>query len=300
MKCFGDVKIGLALLIMMLLLPGCAINLVDPARVTITSSLAYEIPEMVDVTTVINVLEKSYIKTMRKSVTVEEPTSPPVATNAFSDSIILREKVTALEGLGEVVIPSIGCPGALASIHTFMPDTTGLRLIAGCVVASHSGTRIYLAEAATGPSKGSADGIRFNAKHDVPFIELIAEDLTKRLPDIHPLKAPKILVRRTSDLPPEPRRTVAADPGKPEEAGLENTPTAIAHALPLICFSPKTKGLAVRGNPGSDVVVATLDSELIVQEDNAPKNSFLHITTPGGRSGWVKRSEVRWTPCPIA
>jgi hypothetical protein len=78
-----------------------------------------------------------------------------------------------------------------------------------------------------------------------------------------------------------------------------NMTTAAAKTAALICYAPTTTGVSVRDNPDSDTVVGTLDMELIVHEEDPSTYLFLHITTREGRAGWVKRTDVRWIPCPI-
>jgi hypothetical protein len=78
-----------------------------------------------------------------------------------------------------------------------------------------------------------------------------------------------------------------------------NMTTVAAKTAALVCYAPNAKGVSVRDNPDSDTVVGTLDSELIVQEEDPSTYLFLHITTREGRAGWVKRTDVRWIPCPI-
>ena len=75
--------------------------------------------------------------------------------------------------------------------------------------------------------------------------------------------------------------------------------TVAAKIAALVCYAPNAKGVSVQDNPESDIVVGTLNSKLIMQEEDPSTYLFLHITTRGGRAGWIKRTDVRWIPCLI-
>ena len=75
--------------------------------------------------------------------------------------------------------------------------------------------------------------------------------------------------------------------------------TVGANTAALVYYAPITNGVSVRDNPDSDTVVGTLDLELIVHEEDPSTYVFLHITIREGRVGWVKRTDIRWIPCPI-
>jgi len=286
-------------LVGLVVLPGCAMTSHSRSTSTITSALSYEIPAAVDVKTVVDLLEASSMNVLRKPVTIDEWTVPPLAADALSP-VILQEKVTSLEGLGEVAIPSIICPGALVSMHTLMPSEAGLRLVASCVVAGDTATRIYLIDATTGATGRSAHTTLSHEGMDASFIARIGEALRERLADLQPVHAPNIPIRRTAYRTHDTKAETTDGFKSTGEAARINRPDMTAHALPVVCFTPKATGIAVRDNPGNNEVISTLDSELIVQEDDPSRNLFLHVTTREGQRGWVKRSDVRWTSCPIA
>ena len=141
----------LLMMIELLVLSGCAMTMPTMSATTTVASLSYEIPASVNAKTIVDILEESSTKVLKKPVTFDEAISDLSFANTASP-VLLREKVVSLEGLGNVAIPSIICPGALASMHTLLPGQTGLRLIAGCVVGHDASTRVYLAEADTGQS----------------------------------------------------------------------------------------------------------------------------------------------------
>jgi hypothetical protein len=296
-KNIGVGQVALVLL-GLLALPGCTMTSHSPATSTIVASLSYEIPVGVDVKAVVDILEESSMKTLRKPATVDETALPHIPADTRSP-VILQERVASLEGLGEVVIPSILCPGALTSMHTLMPSKRGLRLVASCVVIGNSETRIYLVDTTTAEIRGSAHSDPFQESAESSPINLIGGVLTERLPGIHPLQPPDIPFHRMSYSTLEKAAAAKEGPGHAVGETADGDHNVRAHATPLVCFAPKAKGIAVSDNPGSNLVVGRLDKELIVQNENPSRNSFLHITTREGLHGWVKRSDVRWTPCPI-
>lgn len=297
-KCIG-VRHIVPVLVGLVVLPGCAMTWHPRTTSTITSALSYEIPAAVDVNTIVDLLEESSRKVLRKPVTIDERTLPPLAADA-SSPVILQEKVTWLEGLGEVVIPSIICPGALASMHALMPSKTGLRLVASCVVEGDTTIRIYLAVVTTDATGGSAHTTLSHEGVDASFISLIGQALEERLADLQHVHAPAIPVRRTAYHTHDTEAEATDGFNSTEKMAGIDSPDMIAHAVPILCYAPKAKGIAVRDNPGSNEVIGTLDSELIVQVDDPVRNSFLRVTTREGQHGWVKRGDVRWTSCPIA
>jgi hypothetical protein len=295
MICYRHVVL---VLVGLVVLPGCAMISRSPAASTIMASLSYEVPASVDEKTLVDILEASSTRFLGKPMILDERSVATSPADAMSP-VILHEKVTSLERLGKVVIPSIICPGALASMHAFIPSKAGLRLVAGCIVVDNSVTRVYLTDAITGEPRGSAGS---NPSHEAVERSLIARiggALTEQLPGIHPVRAPDILISRTSASVLEANAAIPEDSSRTEGETAYGNHDSTAHTMPLVCFAPKANGIAVSANPGSNLVVGRLDTELIVQDENPSRNSFLQITTREGLRGWVKRSDVRWTPCPI-
>ena len=283
--------------IALLLLPGCAITASSPGRSTIIASLSYELPLHADVKSVVDVLEASSARALKEPVTVDAGVGSFVSGDAI-DSVILLEKITALEGLGEVAIPSISCPRALTTIHKLIAIEKGLRLVAGCVTVGPSATRIDLLDVTTGHTSWPTHS---TSSHDAARsspISHIGAAFVDRFPAIRLVSTPDIPIRRVNrGLDAEtvtqniPRIMGATTSG--------NMTTVAAKTAALVCYAPNAKGVSVRDNPDSDTVVGTLDSELIVQEEDPSTYLFLHITTREGRAGWVKRTDVRWILCPI-
>ena len=112
--------------IALLLLPGCAITAPSSGRSTILASLSYELPLSTDLKSVVDVLEASSARALKEPVTVDAGVASFLSGDAIH-SVILLENISALEGLGEVTIPSISCPQALTTIHKLIAIKKGLR-----------------------------------------------------------------------------------------------------------------------------------------------------------------------------
>ncbi|WP_455371747.1 SH3 domain-containing protein [Petrachloros mirabilis] len=285
----------LLMMIELLVLSGCAMTMPTMSATTTVASLSYELPASVNAKTIVDILEESSTKVLKKPVTFDEAISDLSFANTVSP-VLLREKVMLLEGLGNVAIPSIICPGALASMHTLLPGQTGLRLIAGCVVGNDASTRVYLTEAGTGESTFLSASPE--ARESL-LLAQIGTALTERLPEAHAIEGLDIPIYRTSQPSVYDDARKAIDPPLAEHVIMAGHSSTSALAFPVECFSPKEHMTVVREHPGSNMIIGTLGSDLIVQEDLPGKNSFLHVTTREGRIGWVKRSDVRWTPCPV-
>jgi hypothetical protein len=280
-----------------LVLLGCAITTSSSGRSTIIASLSYELPLYADVKSVVDFLEASSVRALEEPVTVEAETGSFHSGDAIH-SVILLEKMTALEGLGEVAIPSISCPRALTTIHKLIAIEKGLRLVAGCVTVGVSATRIDLLDVTTGHTSWPTHS---TSSHDAakssPILR-IGVAFVDRFPAIRLISTPDIPIRRMN-------RGLDAETVTPNIPRIMAVPTsgnmtAIgAKTAALVCYAANTKGVSVRDKPNSDTVVGTLDLELIVHEEDPSTYLFLHITTREGLAGWVKRTDVRWIPCPI-
>lgn len=283
-------------IIAFIVLPGCTMTTPSFSSSRMVVSLSYEIPASTDAKRIIEMLEASSTKVLGRPMTMDEPASSPLAANPAA-AFYLQEKVMFLKGLGDISIPSIICPGALASLHALMPGDTGLRLIAACVIGNNQGTRIHLAEAVT---EGSSLFNLAPKPAESLLLSHIGAALIEGLPDIHLIAQPGVSVHDTSDSTGNAAMRPSGDLVRGESSPASGHKDTSIHAFPVVCFSPKENGTVVREHPGSNRVVGSLGSDLIVQEEDPSKNSFLHVTTREGRIGWVKRSEVRWTPCPVA
>ena len=277
----------------LLLLSGCAITAPSSGRSTIIASLSYELPLHADVKSVVDVLEASSASALKGPVTVDAGLASFLSGDTLH-SVILLEKMTALEGLGEVAIPSISCPRALTTIHKLIEIEKGLRLVAGCVTVGASATRIDLLDVTTGHTSWPTHSTSsYDAATSSP-ISHIGAAFVDQFPAIRLIGTPDIPIRRVN-------RGLDAETVTPDISRIMATTTSgnMTAAAALVCYAPNAKGVSVRDNPDSDTVVGTLDSELIVQEEDPSTYLFLHIATREGRAGWVKRTDVRWIPCPI-
>ena len=284
--------------IVLLLLPGCAITAPSSGRSTIIASLSYELPLNVDVKSVVDLLEASSARALKGPVTVDEGVGSFLSADAIP-SVTLLEKITALEGLGNVAIPLISCPRALTTMHKLIAIENGLRLVGGCVTIGAGATRIDLLDVTTGHTAWPTHSTGSHQPAESSAISRIGAAFVDRFPEIRPISTPDIPIRTVNRA--STAETVAPNISHMMPATTSgNIPTAAAKTAALVCYAPNAKGISVRDNPHSDTVVGTLDLDLIVQEEGPSTYLFLHITTREGRAGWVKRTDVRWIPCPIA
>ncbi len=285
------------LLVGMLACGGCAETLFSHSGTTKVVSLAMEAPKSLDAKRIVDVLEASTAHALGKPVTVDEQ-GLNTRTADLSGPIILFEKVIELEGLGKVSIPSIVCPGALASIHALVSNGPGLKRISVCVVALDGATRIYLTEATSGDAEtqNSMDDSAMPA-----ILARVGKAVSERLPEAYPLGRPEVHLAGRLSIPSgkEADATLRGVDRLAGAAGPNHDEEAHANVVPFVCFAPKVRGAAVRERPGGSRVVGTLDTDVIALGEEPSRDSFLHVTTREGREGWIKRSEVRWTPCPL-
>ena len=147
-----------------------------------------------------------------------------------------------------------------------------------------SATRIDLLDVTSGHSSEPAHStLSPNTTTSSPILRIGAA-FVEQFPAIHLIDTPDIRIRRGVNRGPDGAFVSSNIPHK---------------AVALVCFTPNAKGISVRDNPDDEAVVGTLDFEMIVQAEDPSTYSFLHITTREGQAGWVKRTDIRWLPCPI-
>jgi hypothetical protein len=266
---------GICALAILFLLPGCVSR---PASVV----NAYEVPVTVDLKQVMDVVEQSTAQVLGHPVTVTEGTLPAVLPVVASPALVERTRRT-LDGLGVVVIPHIHCPGSIATVEKLTAGPSGLRIVAACISPTQTATVIQLVEATAEEGRTPS------------AISSVGHMLLERLSGGRSIERP-IVVTGMGGLLPESHVVAKGD------RAITSMAQGAAHgftAVPLVCFAPRTPSLEVQTGPEGSMTMDTLRTELIVDVESPINTGYVHVETRDGVAGWVKRSDVRWTPCPI-
>jgi hypothetical protein len=266
---------GICALAILFLLPACASR---PASVV----NAYGVPVTVDLKQVMDVVEQSTAQVLGRPVTVTEEALPAVLPVVASPAVVERTRRT-LDGLGVVVIPHVHCPGSIATVEKLMAGHSGLRIVAACISPTQTATVIQLVEATAEEERTSS------------AISPVGAMILERLSGGRSIERP-IVVTGMGGLLPESKLVAEG-----EEAITRMAQGAAPGftAVPLVCFAPRTPSLEVQTGPEGSMTMDTLRTELIVNVESPINTGYVHVETRDGVAGWVKRSDVRWTPCPI-
>jgi hypothetical protein len=273
-----------------LLLSGCAST---PASV-VTS---YEVPATVDLKQVMDIVEQSTARVLGGPVTVTEGTMPSVLPLVASPATVERRR-RVLEGLGVVVIPHVYCPGSIATVETLMAGDSGLRIVAACISPTRTVTVIQLVEATADEERTLTPAATSSEPPKSSAISSVGHLLLERLSGGHSIGNPAAVTEvigflSESHLVAEEEGTTRSRHSKVQGAGSGSTP------VPLVCFAPRTRSISVQIDPDSSMAADTLDTELIVDVESPINTGYVHVETREGVAGWVKRSDLRWMPCPI-
>jgi hypothetical protein len=262
-------------LVSLFLLSGCAGR---PASVV----NAYEVPVTVDLKQVMDVVEQSTAQVLGRPVTITEGALPAVLPFVASPAVVERTRRT-LDGLGVVVIPHIHCPGSIATVEKLLASHSGLRIVAACISPTQTATVIQLMKASAEEGRTSS------------AISSVGQVLLERLSGGRSIERPIVVTGMGGFL--QESHFVAKGDG----ANTSMAPGAAPGftAVPLVCFAPRTLFIAVQTGPDDSMTMDALKTELIVNVESPINTGYVHVETRDGVAGWVKRSDVRWTPCPI-
>lgn len=278
---FGFCALSLASI---LLLSGCA---------STTASLvnSYEVPATVDLKEVMDIVEQSTARVLGSPVTVTEGTMPAVLPPTASPAVV-EQRHRVLERLGTVVIPHVHCPGSIASMEKLTAGNGGLRVVAACISPTRTTTIIQLVEAATDEERRLTPAAASSVPPKPSAISLVGRLLLERLSGGRSVGNPATVTSESYPVAEEDGTAKSMDP-KQRSAGPGSA------AAPLVCFASRTGSISVRTDPDSSMAVATLNTELIVDVESPVSTGYVHVETREGVAGWVKRSDLRWQPCPI-
>ena len=256
---------------------------------------SYEVPVTVDLKQVMDIVEQSAVRVLGTPVTVTEGAMPSLLP-LFASPATIENRHRALEGLGEVVIPHVHCPGSVATVEKLMAALSAVRVVAACISPTRTTTVIQLIDATAGDGT-SIQVVAPPEPSNPSVISAIGRLLLERLSDgraaDNPVAAPKIAgtFLRADHTGQADRETNTRDSRNDGSEG--------AIAVPFVCFAPRTDAISVHTEPDSHTVVHTLNTELFVDAESPISTGYIHVETREGVSGWVKRSELRWKHCPI-
>jgi len=273
-----------------LLLPGCV-------GTSVPLMVSYEVPAAVDLKHVMDAVEQSAARVVGSPITITEGAMPSVLPLVASAAIVERRH-RVLAGLGVVVIPHIHCPGSIATVEKLMAGDSGLRMVAACISPTQTATVIQLVEAAADEKETLNPAASSSETPKPSMISSVGRLLLERLPGGrsvgNPAPATQVAWFQSTSHP------VIKERGRTQSMDIEDRSAEAGFtAVPLVCFAPRADSISVRTDPEGRMAVDRLNSELIVDVESPINTDYVHVETRGGVAGWVKRSDVRWTPCPI-
>jgi hypothetical protein len=273
-----------------LLLSGCA-----STSAAVMNS--YEVPATVDLKQVMDIVEQSIARVLGNPVTVTEGTMPS-ALPPFASRVIVERKHRVLNGLGMIVIPHIHCSGSIATLEKLMAGDSGLRVMAACISPTRTTTVIQLVETTTDVERTLLPAATSSQRSKPSALSLVGRLLLERLSGGHSIESPTAVTEVGGVLSgshPIAEEDGAARDGESKGQSAETGSVAV----PLVCFVPRTQSLSVHTDPDSSRVATTLHTDLIVDVESPMNTAYVHVETREGVAGWVKRSDLRWKPCPI-
>lgn len=273
-----------------LLLSGCA----SPSALVVNS---YEVPATVDLKQVMDIVEQSTVRVLGSPVTMTEGTMPAVLPLTASPAIVERRH-RVLEGLGMVVIPHVHCPGSIATMEKLMAGISGLQVVAACISPTRTTTFIQLVEAATDEERRSTPAAASLESPKPSAISSVGRMLLERLSGGRSVENPAAVTEADGFL--SKSHLVAEEDGAAKSMHSKEQGTGPGStAVPLVCFARRSEPTSFRTDPDSSMAVDILNTELIVEVESPISTGYVHVETRKGASGWVKRSDLQWKPCPI-
>ncbi|BFU96069.1 MAG: hypothetical protein NTNFB02_27910 [Nitrospira sp.] len=264
---------------------------------------AYDLPGDVDPNAMIRVLQDSFLRVLKAPPTVTEgamPTPVPLVPSG----VLVESRVLTLHRLGAVNFPHVICPHSLAMIEGLRGVSQTVYRFTACIQPYRDGYRVHLIE-----TRAALADEGLTQSRTVPASDLLvdlAESVMKALPltqaalSLHgeataesarPLRAIRDADRDSID---PAKQTPTRETFESHEIGYH-----VEAISPLVCHVPERSGVVIRSSPGEGPVVGTLGSEFALGEHTPLDGAFLRIHTEQGLAGWVQKSDLRWSPCPV-
>jgi hypothetical protein len=273
-----------------LLLSGCA-----STSAAVMNS--YEVPATVDLKQVMDLVEQSIARVLGNPVTVTEGTMPSELP-PFASRVIVERTHRVLNGLGMIVIPHIHCSGSIATLEKLTAGNSGLRMMAACISPTRTTTVIQLVETTTDRERTLLPAAASSQRSKPSALSLVGRLLLERLSGGHSIGSPPA-VTEVVEVQSESRHVAEEEGAARDEESKGRSAGTGSAAVPLVCFAPRTEFLSLHTDPDSSRVAITLYTDLIVDVESPVNTDYVYVETREGVAGWVRRSDLRWKPCPI-
>ncbi|HQR16006.1 MAG TPA: hypothetical protein PLZ37_15700 [Nitrospira sp.] len=286
------------------LVAGCA-ALTAPVESNIlpATSKAYDLPGDVDPNVITKVLEDSFLRVLKVSPTITEGAMPPQIPLTPS-GFLVEYKMLTLDHLGAVRFPHVVCPHSLTMIEGVHGDFQAVYRYTACLQPFRDGYRVHLVET---PGALTQDGPALSPSVSTSDVLIqLADRMTKGLPLARVASTfQRAATFESAELPRETRtatqdsieaarqpstfRAVQSNEGEPKVEAIS----------PLVCLALERNEVVVRAAPGEGRVIGTLTSELALGENTPLDGAYVRIRTEQGLAGWVQKSDLHWSACPI-
>jgi hypothetical protein len=278
---------------------------------------SYDLPDSLDVNTVIHAVELAFTQTLPATPWLVEGSvlSPLPAKPA---PFTVGERRVHFERLGVATIPEVECPGSLASVHAWVADRSeslAPHRYTGCIQLYAGAYRVYLIDSrldlkSSHGFTGSAESMLKSHPNLLlrlgdAFLEQVTE--AREVTDSQTLESfpsgPQAHEKASLGPYSSIREQVPSAPAVPEKsAGGSFIPERVQDVVtssPLVCLAPRHETAAVRTQHGAGQVVQVLVKGSMMVVPESVDAAYFPVKTTEGLSGWINRSDVRRLPCPI-
>jgi len=278
---------------------------------------SYDLPDTMDVNTVIHAVEQAFTQTLATRPWIVEGSvlSPlPASPTPFT----VGERRVHFERLGVATIHEVECPGSLASVRAWVAgrsESLTLHRYTGCIQLYAGAYRIHLIDSSL-VLKRSHDLTGSAESWLKPHSSLLPRLAQAFLDQV--TEAREVTNSHTPDLIPADQKTHEKVSVGPYSSTREQVPAVsavsensaggsfmrgrsqdVVTSSPLVCLAPRHEAAAVRTQHGAGQVVQVLGQGSMMVVAESVDAAFFPVETAEGLAGWVNRSDVRRLLCPI-
>jgi hypothetical protein len=278
---------------------------------------SYDLPDNLDVNTVVHAVELAFTQTLETRPWIVEGSvlSPLPARPA---SFTVAERRVHFERLGVAIIHEVECPGSLASVQAWVADRAGSlapHRYTGCIQLYAGAYRVHLIDSKL--VLKSSRGVTGSAGSMVQLGPNLLPRVAKAFLE-HVTEAREVTDAQTPvSFPSDQQFHEKAPLGLYVSIGEQVTPVSavpdisagssfmpergqdLLAASPLVCLAPRNESAAVRTQQGAGQVVKVLRQGSMLVVDESVDAAYFPVKTTEGLAGWVSRFDVRRLPCPI-